>query len=131
VIVPLLFAAALAAADPVQCDVRVGRVVDGDTFYSPTLRVASPSVYRVEDTRFRLKDVYAPERGEPRYQQAKTDLADLIWGRMVGVEILQDRDPRGGLIVNVYLCEGDRRVSVNAALRELGWVGFGKGVRGN
>lgn len=121
-----LLYAAPALAD---CDVRVGRVPDGDTFYAPTVRVVSPSTYRVESTRFRLKDVYAPERREEHFQKAKTDLADLIWGRLVEVEILRDRDPYGGLIVNVNLCDGEKRTSVNEEMRRRGWTSYGRGLK--
>lgn len=122
----MLLSATLAMA---ECDVKVQHVPDGDTFYAPTVRVVSPSTYRVESTRFRLKDVYAPERREEHFQKAKTDLADLIWGRLVEVEILKERDPYGGLIVNVNLCEGEKRISVNEEMRRRGWTNFGRGVK--
>jgi len=112
------------------CDVRVGRVVDGDTFYSPTLRVASPTQYRVEDTRFRLYQVFAPERGEPRYQEATNDLRALIADRFVSITILPERDPRGGLIVEVFTCDdAGEKSSANQAMRSKGWTEFGRGVK--
>ncbi len=112
------------------CDVRVGRVVDGDTFYSPALRVVSPTQYRVEDTRFRLYQVFAPERGEPRYQEATNDLRALIADKFVSVTILPDRDPRGGLIVEVFTCDdAGEKSSVNQVMRAKGWTEFGRGVK--
>lgn len=119
----LLLAAQVAAAD---CNVKPQSLSDGDTFYSYTLRIIAPDQGRIEWTRFRLKDVYAPERGEPGYDQAKADLSSLISGKRVKVEILPDRDPRGGLIVNVWTCEG---LWVNEELRKRGWTQFGRGVK--
>lgn len=125
----LLFMILLAGSPAwADCDVKVGRVVDGDTFYSPTLRVISPTRYRTEDTRFRLKDVYAPERGEDKFAEAKADLERLIGGKIVDIEILPDRDPRGGLIINVWTC-GDTRLHVNEEMRRRGWVKYGRGVK--
>ena len=121
--VVLFFASYAFAAD---CNVKPQRLTDGDTFYSHTLRVIAPGQGRVEWTRFRLKDVYAPERNEPGSEQAKADLAGLISGQNVRVVILPDRDPRGGLIVEVFTCDGRH---VNQILRDKGWTSFGRGVK--
>jgi endonuclease YncB( thermonuclease family) len=119
----------LTASAFAHCNVKVGRVVDGDTFYSPTLRVISPTIARTEDTRFRLKDVYAPERGDELFQKARADLHALIGDQFVDVEILTDKDPRGGLIVNVYRCGPDAsRILVNEEMRRKGWTSYGRGV---
>jgi endonuclease YncB( thermonuclease family) len=108
-----------------SCDVKVGRVTDGDTFYSPTLRVLSPTTTVVQDTRFRLRGVYAPEKKEPNYERAKADLETLIGGKWVSVVIAEkERDPYGGLIVDIYACDG---TSINQIMRDRGWTDKGKG----
>jgi endonuclease YncB( thermonuclease family) len=117
-----MIALALLFALAADCNVKPQSIPDGDTFYAYTLRVIAPDHGRVEWTRFRLKDVYAPERGEKDYAQAKADLSSLVSGR-VRVDILPDRDPRGGLIVEVYRCDGEH---VNAAMRAKGWTSFGR-----
>lgn len=113
------------------CTLKVGRVVDGDTFYNRVTINVAPH-YRVpREMRFRLKDVYSPERGEDRYGEFKSILKETIEGKKVALLIHEkDRDPRGGMIVTVYLCQPDgSREDVNEYMRAQGAVGFGKGVK--
>lgn len=89
-------------------------VTDGDTF---TLRYSS-----LEEERVRLHGIDAPERDQPHGRTAGAELARLIEGRTVRVELL-DRDNYGRLVARVWA--GD--VDVNLALVEDGhawWYEF-------
>lgn len=122
-----MLTATIATDALAACDLKVGKVADGDTFYSPTTIVVTPS-YRIRrNTRFRLHGVYAPERREPGYDAAKSDLSALIADRFVAVKVFEkEHDPYGGLIVDVYLCDGTH---VNRIMREKGWADRGRGAR--
>jgi endonuclease YncB( thermonuclease family) len=125
---------------PEPCDLRVERVSDGDTFYAKTTTmIASRKVE--EDTGFRLARVYSPERKEPGYDQAKRDLATMIAGRLVAVELVHPsgskryREKYGRFFVEVFLCSPDSslaphasRLNVNDAMRAAGWTDKGKGL---
>ena len=121
-IAALLFVAAPVFAD---CDLRVARVSDGDTFHAKTYTVISVSTAFPEDSGFRLHAVRAPERKEADYAKAKADLAALIGGRLVEVGLAEKypRDRWGRFIVNVKTCDG---VDVNQAMRDKGWTDRGK-----
>ena len=118
----LLLLTAPAWAD---CDLRVSRVSDGDTFHARTYTVISAYVAFPEDSGFRLYNVRAPERKEADYAKAKADLESLIGAKFVGVKIPQKqiRDRWGRFIVDVYLCDGTH---VNQVMRDKGWTDKGK-----
>ena len=108
-----------------NCDLRVSRISDGDTFHARTYTVISAYVAFSEDSGFRLYNVRAPERKETDYAKAKADLENLIGAKFVGVKIPQKqvRDRWGRFIVDVYLCDGTH---VNQAMRDKGWTNKGK-----
>jgi endonuclease YncB( thermonuclease family) len=113
------------------CDLRVDRVSDGDTFHAKTTTLISPTNKIEESAGFRMLRVYAPERKEPGYDQAKRDLATMIEGRMVQVYLPPKgprRDKYGRFLVEVYICTPSGRVNVNDAMRAAGWTDKGKGL---
>ena len=121
----------LPTAGLAVCDLPVSRISDGDTFHAPTKTRLSATKHLEENSGFRLLRVYAPERKEEGYAKAKADLVDLIGGK--SVEIKFDltgpkRDKYGRFLVNVYLCDGRKRLNVNQKMAELGWTGSGRGV---
>ena len=121
-ILPLLLFATPAWS---ECDVRVSRVSDGDTFHARTYTVISAYVAFSEDSGFRLHNVRAPERKEEGWAKAKIDLETLIGGRLVEVRIAekQPRDRWGRFIVNVKTCDG---TDVNQTMRDKGWTDKGR-----
>jgi len=82
-------------------------ITDGDTF---TLRYSS-----LEEERVRLHGIDAPERNQPHGPAAGAELARLIEGREVRVELV-DRDNYGRLVARVWI--GD--LDINLALVEAG-----------
>lgn len=126
-----------------ECDLRVMRVSDGDTFHARTYTVISAYVAFSEDSGFRLHNVRSPERptrptkGEadpswPKYAEEKRsydkatdDLKTLISGRLVSVVIAEKRprDRWGRFIVKVAACDG---TDVNQAMRDKGWTNKGR-----
>jgi endonuclease YncB( thermonuclease family) len=82
-------------------------ITDGDTF---TLRYSS-----LEEERVRLHGIDAPERNQPHGPAAGAELARLIEGREVRVELV-DRDNYGRLVARVWI--GD--IDINLALVEAG-----------
>ena len=121
-LLPLLLYSSPAWAD---CDLRVNRVSDGDTFHARTYTVISAYVAFPEDSGFRLHNVRAPERKETDYAKAKADLQALIGGRLVEVKLAEKRprDKWGRFVVQVNTCDGQ---DVNQAMREKGWTDKGK-----
>lgn len=90
------------------------RITDGDTF---TLRYGS-----VEDERVRLHGIDAPERDQPHGPAAGAELARLIEGREVSVELV-DRDNYGRLVGRVWIDD----IDINLAMVEGGhawWYEF-------
>lgn len=90
------------------------RITDGDTF---TLQYSS-----LEDERVRLHGIDAPERNQPHGPAAGAELARLIEGREVRVELV-DRDNYGRLVGRVWIDD----VDINLAMVEGGhawWYEF-------
>jgi endonuclease YncB( thermonuclease family) len=83
------------------------RITDGDTF---VLRLASE-----QDERIRLHGIDTPERDQPFGAAAGTELARLIEGREVRVDVVE-RDNYGRIVGRVWI--GD--LDVNLALVESG-----------
>ena len=121
-LLPLLLYSSPAWAD---CDLRVSRVSDGDTFHARTYTVISAYLAFSEDSGFRLHNVRAPERKETDYAKAKADLQSLIGGRLVEVKLAEKRprDKWWRFVVQVKTCDGQ---DVNQAMREKGWTDKGK-----
>jgi|TARA_Y100000034_G_scaffold135640_1_gene208403 micrococcal nuclease len=115
-----LFGPLKAGAD---CDLRVQRVVDGDTFEARTVAVVSSSKHFQEISGFRLLGVDTPERGEEDFETEKVWLRDRIEGRDVEVRFSgqRKRDNFGRFLVDIYVCENGRTVSVNREIRGRGW----------
>ena len=88
---------------------KVKSVTDGDTFITQ------------DDTKVRLANVRAPEKGQRGAPQARHDLRELISRKQVNVETVA-RDPYGRVVAKVKV--GNK--SVNKAMRAKGWKGKGK-----
>jgi|GEM_PF-3657050 len=111
------------------------RVVDGDTL-DIGVPLADGAVLR---QRVRLLRVYAPERGEELYDQAKADLTRLA-GQRVRLTYPNAKRKRGyyGRLLGT-LWPGDNskirnpkskiapRQSINEQMRKLGWTNYGRG----
>jgi endonuclease YncB( thermonuclease family) len=71
---------------PVKVKGKVVRIIDGDTF---------ELLVKKETYKIRLSAIDAPEKGQDYYQKSRQALADLIFGKMVTVELLnKDRYQR-------------------------------------
>ncbi|WP_090101748.1 thermonuclease family protein [Chitinophaga sp. CF118] len=65
---------------------KVVRIIDGDTF---------ELLVKKETYKIRLSAIDAPEKGQDYYQQSRQALADLVFGKIVTVELLnKDRYQR-------------------------------------
>src|SRR3954465_4030775 len=72
--------------EPVKVKGKVVRIIDGDTF---------ELLVKKESYKIRLSAIDAPEKGQDYYQKSRQALADLIFGKMVTVELLsKDRYQR-------------------------------------
>jgi hypothetical protein len=128
---PLLAMAAQQLKTPApRCDFTPESIPDGDTVYAYTLRVVTPTTAVPQWTRFRLDEVYTPEKGEERWSDARDDLRTAVLNRALHVEVLNEKDPWGGLVVKLYQCDRGTVVakSINEVMREKGWTHSGKGV---
>src|SRR4051812_20613607 len=65
--------------EPVKVKGKVVRIIDGDTFEL----LVKKTTYKI-----RLSAIDAPEKGQDYYQKSRQALADLIFGKMVTVELL-------------------------------------------
>ncbi len=88
---------------------KVKSVTDGDTFITQ------------DDTKVRLANVRAPEKGQRGAPQARHDLRELISRKQVNVETVA-RDPYGRVVAKVKV--GNK--SANKAMRAKGWKDKGK-----
>jgi micrococcal nuclease len=71
---------------PVRVKGKVIRIIDGDTF---------ELLVKKETYKIRMSAIDAPEKGQAYYQQSRQALANLIFGKMVTVELLsKDRYQR-------------------------------------
>jgi micrococcal nuclease len=80
-------------------DVRVTRVVDGDTFYGDIL--LKDFNMEIKDQKFRLIGIDTPERGKPGFYEATEYTAQAIEEREVQV-VLHSKDDFGRHLVDVY-----------------------------
>lgn len=76
------------------CMAFVVGVIDGDTL---RVRCDSPNL---GETRIRLAEIDAPEKGQPYGQKAKQALSDLVYGKIVKV-IEVDRDRYGRVVARI------------------------------
>ncbi len=78
-------------------------VIDGDTL-------------RTDGERIRLEWVHAPEKGQPDWQKAKSDLEQLVLNKIIRYEG-QARDKWGRLIAQVWV----DNLNVNQKMKDLGY----------
>ena len=102
-----LLSALLVAAEPSAFAARVARVVDGDTFEL------------ADGRRVRLHGIDSPEHEQPYADRARDELARLVKGKTVRVEV-HDHDSYGRIVARVHAGDAD----VNLALVREGaaWV---------
>ena len=81
----------------------VTKVIDGDTFMT-NMRKCSVRLARVD----------TPEKGQPRYGEAKKELQKMIEGQKVTIDT-KARDPYGRAIANVKI----GNTSVNRAMKKF------------
>lgn len=82
-------------------------IIDGDT----TL-----VLMQNEPTKIRLWGIDAPEKGQPFSTKAKKALSDLIYGKLVSLDI-KGKDKYGRFIAIIY---NDRGLNINVELVERG-----------
>lgn len=88
----LSLSAQRATKAPVKVKGKVVRIIDGDTF---------ELLVKKEPYKIRMSAVDAPEKGQAHYQQSRQALANLIFGKMVTVE-LTGKDRYGRWLGDVY-----------------------------
>lgn len=86
--------AALLMTPALLCMAFVVGVVDGDTL---RVRCDSPNL---GESKVRLAEIDAPEKGQPYGQRAKQALSDLVFGKVVKV-IEVDRDRYGRVVARI------------------------------